>query len=92
MLFSRVAIMIAFLFSLVACGGGSSSLIGGSSGGEMLSGQVIVPNGMVATLDKPSIGGKMLDFVLPTAVANVIGVAPAPAGTVVELVRLNATR
>jgi len=92
MLFSRVAIMIAFLFSLVACGGGSSSLVGGgSSGGEMLSGQVIVPNGMVATLDKPSIGGKMLDFVLPTAVANVIGVAPAPAGTVVELVRLNAT-
>lgn len=83
---------VAFLLSLAACGGGGggSTTIGSGQASE-LAGQVLVPNGVVASLEKPGLADKILNLLVPSAVADLIGIAAAPAGTAVELVRLNAT-
>ena len=94
---SRVFIIVAFFISLAACGGGGGG--GGTTGNSfgstapaavtMLTGQVLVPNGVVASLAQPSLADMALDLVFPAAAADLNGIVPAPAGTTVELVRLN---
>ena len=92
-MFSRVVLISTFVLSLVACGGGGG---GGdrsiaATPSSTLSGQVLVPNGMLASLETPSIGEEIIGFVLPSAMADLIGVSAAPNGTTVQLVRLNNT-
>jgi len=90
MQFSRFLFALICSLLLASCGGGSSSTIS-SPDTRTLSGQVLVPNGMLSSLDKPSVSDRLLNVLLPTAVADLTGISSAPNGTTVELVRLNVT-
>ncbi len=92
MYFSRFVTGIVISSALLACGGGGGGggqQIGGNND-TMLSGQVLAPNGALASLENKNIGDKFLNAILPSVLADFSGVSPV-ANTTVELVRLNLT-
>ena len=80
----------SLLLSLSACGGGGGG--GGSLSSpqsNVVSGDVMTPNGMVASIANPTIADKLLNWVLPTAIADLAGIADVPDNTIIELVQLD---
>ncbi len=80
-------IAVSLLLALSACGGGGGGAA--SPPPNTVSGDVMTPNGMIASIANPSLADRLLNWILPSAVADLVGIADVPDNTVVELVQLD---
>jgi N-acetylneuraminic acid mutarotase len=78
---------------LAGCGGGGSTSQSATPNiaAVTVSGAVQVPGGVVALLDSQNLASRVASLLIPCAIADVIGLASVPDGTVVELVQIEPT-
>jgi len=88
-------LLISSCFLLLSCGGGGNSGGGGgappAAQATTVSGSVQAPGGQVVFNHLQGILQQFADSIFPSAYALVTGLSPVPDGTLVQLIRLNAT-
>ena len=84
---AKLVIAMSASFLLVACSSGGDSTPAAPTT-NTITGTVTAPGGAVASLEQQTLFAKMIDFVLPGAVAMITGTVPVPSATV-ELIKFD---